>query len=360
MLKVIVTGFVGSGTSFTCQLASAMGFCPGIEKNLRTGDAVKHPTGFWEYSPLAEISAAILKPKFENFKQGKVLLESDWRVRYAKELEQIRQIVEQDNVEIYKDVALIFLYEMYEYLFPDAKWIFTTRDARTLDASRVERQRRQFELWNISAVSKKCLYVDYSEYQKDFVAVVRRISAYLGVDAIGKIQELRALYHPSPVSKGSVQPKGAEAMKIVAVFATLEPPDGRRIRLMVDESQKDKFLDALANAAKQPLPNTLTVEERKLSLGSMALAAKAMLTAAKVQDEIREERMATCLDNQGTGPCQYLKKTPQGQTFCKLCGCNVSKEVQFAIPNMAAIEEKLPQWGCKFPGRAEGKGGWKR
>jgi len=358
MLKTIVTGFVGSGTSFTCQLASAMGFNPGLVQKLRPGDEFKHRTGFWEYAPLAEISAAILKPKFENFKQGKVLLESDWQVRYAKELEQIRQIVEQDQVEVYKDVALISLHEMYEQLFPEAKWIFVTRAAPELDPARAERQRRQFEFWNTGSVSKKCLYVDYSEYQKDLIGAVRRIAAYLGVDVSQKIQELRALYKPSLTPK--VQPKGAGAMKIVAVFATLDPPDGRRIRLMVDESQKENFLNALANAAKQKIPTELTIEERQLSIGGIAMAAKAMLTAAKVPDELREERMATCLSNQDGVPCTYLKKTPQGQTFCKLCGCNVSKEVQFATPNMAAIEEKLPQWGCKFPGRAEGKGGWKR
>lgn len=202
MLKVIVTGFVGSGTSFTCQLVSAMGFHPGSEKNLRPGDGLRHKTGFWEYMPLAAINAAITRADPAGFQRGDTPLEGNWEERYAKELEQISAIVERDGVEVYKDVLLTTMHAMYEHLYPNAKWIFVTRqdaDHVKLYGAIIERRARMLTAWRASEVGQKCLYVDYAEYQ-NLDAAILRIAAYLEVDVRNKMPELRVLYKPSPVA----------------------------------------------------------------------------------------------------------------------------------------------------------------
>ena len=82
---------------------------------------------------------------------------------------------------------------------------------------------------------------------------------------------------------------------------------------------------------------------------------QAMLTALKVNDEIKAEREAICM------ACDKLKIDPKRNApFCGMCGCGVStKDEGWLVRNLAAYEENLPKWGCKHSLRNEGFG-WKR
>ncbi|MBE7466771.1 MAG: hypothetical protein HS116_25150 [Planctomycetes bacterium] len=96
------------------------------------------------------------------------------------------------------------------------------------------------------------------------------------------------------------------------------------------------------------------VEARGLPTpAQVATAARAMITGTLVSEEVMLERTAIC--NQ----CPLLRQDSDGAHYCGACGCNIKREVKRGL-NMAAYEENLPHWGCKFPGRAAGKGGWKR
>lgn len=78
----------------------------------------------------------------------------------------------------------------------------------------------------------------------------------------------------------------------------------------------------------------------------------AAITGTYISDQIRAEREAICQS------CDKLRVDKAGLSWCGVCGCGVS-QAQRQIRNLCAYEERLPNWGCKHPERAAGKG-WKR
>ncbi len=97
------------------------------------------------------------------------------------------------------------------------------------------------------------------------------------------------------------------------------------------------------------------------TLGKMLKAAVAILTSKSVPQETVNARMKICRK-----PCAHLGQNASGYTWCALCGCRVNG--QKGLLNLASYEENLPglpgynsllpEHGCHFPGRLEGKGGW--
>lgn len=92
----------------------------------------------------------------------------------------------------------------------------------------------------------------------------------------------------------------------------------------------------------------VAVTPRQLSLAALANAFKAALTGRRVSEAERDRRGQAC------SSCEYLRHDKLGP-FCGLCGCTVVGE-ENRIFNMAAVAESLPDWGCKHPARAAGKG----
>lgn len=136
------------------------------------------------------------------------------------------------------------------------------------------------------------------------------------------------------------------------LFATLD--DGRRIALFYPTRYEARFIEALEKNVHVTLE-----EKRKLTFEAGLRATAAMLAAKDVPQEVQDERLATC-----KGCPFYRKDKETGDFFCKQCGCNLAGNGLGRIVNMVRKVERLvggwPTWGCKFPGRAEGKGGWKR
>ena len=112
---------------------------------------------------------------------------------------------------------------------------------------------------------------------------------------------------------------------------------------------------SIASSAIHPqMPSTRPA----LTPGRVASFARAVLTGKYVGQEIVDERIGIC------SSCEY-RRTEPGQTdnhdagtFCGLCGCTLARESK-KITSLAAYEENLPTWGCKHPGRVEGRG-WRR
>jgi len=88
----------------------------------------------------------------------------------------------------------------------------------------------------------------------------------------------------------------------------------------------------------------MEIEERNLTFANALEALKVIVTRPKVSLEIFKERIETC------DSCNRLKQTPQGQTYCGVCKCNITKN-QKDILNLAAYKEKLPKHGCLHPFR---------
>ncbi len=95
-----------------------------------------------------------------------------------------------------------------------------------------------------------------------------------------------------------------------------------------------------------------TQERRAPTVGQAAAFIEAALTGRYISAEIARERQQTCAG------CEFKRVNAEGTGWCGVCGCKVSARER-EITNLAAYEENLPKWGCKHPGRAEGKG-WNR
>ena len=76
--------------------------------------------------------------------------------------------------------------------------------------------------------------------------------------------------------------------------------------------------------------------------------AQAAITGTYVSEAVRLQRQAIC------ARCPYQRTDKAGDPWCSICGCSVGDRRQ--IRNLAAYEERLPQWGCKHPNRAKGDG----
>ncbi len=95
-------------------------------------------------------------------------------------------------------------------------------------------------------------------------------------------------------------------------------------------------------------------------LGQAATFAEALLAGERVAPDLQAAREAVC------AACPFSQisnlKSPmpggaQPDRRCTLCGCPVSGGGR--VRNLAAYAERLPQWGCKHPRRAQGEG-WPR
>lgn len=106
-----------------------------------------------------------------------------------------------------------------------------------------------------------------------------------------------------------------------------------------------------------PPPPYLAARRPAPGVAEMFNWAKAFATAGRVSDAVRREREAIC------ATCDYVRRDDRG-LWCSVCGCGTSDDSR-RIFNLASYNEgpltsiSLPQWGCKHPQRAAGKG-WRR
>lgn len=97
--------------------------------------------------------------------------------------------------------------------------------------------------------------------------------------------------------------------------------------------------------------SSITVENKPLPTPIQIITfAQALVTGRKVSLEIMNERTEICKK------CEFARQTDDGDMWCGKCGCSVSTNDK-KIQNLAAYEENLPIWGCKYPDKS--KGGWK-
>ena len=92
-LRILVTGFPNSGTSFLCNLFVAMGFHPGSEENLKPADD-HNRYGYWEHLPIRKE----LWPELGNIPSLHIPHEPvDPRRKVVLEIE---RLVEEDHVGV--------------------------------------------------------------------------------------------------------------------------------------------------------------------------------------------------------------------------------------------------------------------
>lgn len=108
-------------------------------------------------------------------------------------------------------------------------------------------------------------------------------------------------------------------------------------------------IDILQHAEKSDCPKSkfvqIKVEDRKTpTVRQVLTVAKAMATGKRVEDKsIIEKRLQICRQ------CEWLRQDSDKNFWCGVCGCKMSDDDKKLL-NLAAFEENLPLWGCKYKG----------
>lgn len=190
-LKVIVTGSPRSGTSFVAGLVHRMGFSLGPKKWLKKGDE-HNPYGYFECLPLKKISNKILEELGGDFHHNLPSLESGWTEAFESKKSEITRIIEAGGIELYKGNRLLVLADLYDELFPEAKWIFTQRSIKETYRSRFGEElsfgeweritNERLRKWESCRPAKQALYVDYQDFKSDAKKTVSKIQAFLEIE----------------------------------------------------------------------------------------------------------------------------------------------------------------------------------
>jgi hypothetical protein len=195
MLKVIIPCFPRSGTSFLAGLIVRMGFNPGPEKWLKKADEL-NPFGYYECLPLLKISRGILKKFGGDILKNIPDLPNGWINELETEKRQILDIVYSGKVEIFKDAPMLIIADLYDELFPRAKWIVIHRDVRETFKSRFGKPltyeewgkitRTRLRKWQQTKPSSKALNLDYKDFFVDCQRTIEKISTFLEIQLTAK------------------------------------------------------------------------------------------------------------------------------------------------------------------------------
>lgn len=194
MLRVLVTGFPFSGTSFLAHLLVEMGFSPGPRKNLKGPDEINR-WGYWEIDRMKRYLRRMSNIGFNKA----------WRV---EELARINQPKSDDplgsqllryawdaGVEVFKDNYIPVAYKVF--LPANVKCLVIQRDSKHLyrvrgrdDEKRLGLSHddfmRAYRLYNkfVKRMAKEIptLVVQYEDFGRNFDGELRRIADFLGLD----------------------------------------------------------------------------------------------------------------------------------------------------------------------------------
>lgn len=190
MLKIIIPAFPRSGTSFLAGLIVRMGFNPGPEDWLKKSDE-HNPFGYYECMPLLTLSRNILKKFGGDILKNIPDLPDDWLNTMEPEKQQILNLVNSGKIEIFKDAPMLIIADLYNELFPEAKWIVIQRDESETFKSRfgtpltyVEWEKinkTRLRKWQQTRPFSKALNLNYKDFLLDCRETIEKISTFLEV-----------------------------------------------------------------------------------------------------------------------------------------------------------------------------------
>lgn len=179
--KVIVTGMANSGTSFTTELVSTIGFRPGSKQHLKPKDG-HNRYGYWEHLPMRALIWRYLP-----YPKRKIPWKEPMRPS-GKISRSIQELADSDNIEVLKCFMLPWAYPWFE----PTKTVFVQRSMQVLydryyggvgwDANV---WRSFYTEWHDIAAKYLCgdwdvLWVKYEDFFNDTENEMRRVCEYLG------------------------------------------------------------------------------------------------------------------------------------------------------------------------------------
>lgn len=206
ILKVIITGLPRSGTSFLTSLVHKMGFSLGPQNWLVGADKYNR-YGYFESIPLNRLSDKILKKLDSDFHENLPILELGWIEKCSLEKRQIKNVVQNGNIKLMKDNKVIILADLYDELFPNAKWIFIQRDIEETYRSRFgdplsfEQWQQitsdRLSIWQSSKPAQKALWFNYEDFKINIDQSIERLQAHLGIELTeAQLNDCRELFKP--------------------------------------------------------------------------------------------------------------------------------------------------------------------
>ncbi len=186
-MKIIVTGNARSGSSFVTNLIHVL-----TEYNCgptRQGD--KHNKfGYWENVELNNLNRSILNQLGLSYVSTQPSQYVDFSHPRFNDLKyHIKKASE--GIELYKDNVLMIMPELYQQIFPDAKWVYTSRSIESSYKSRfgdpleeskynliVENRLNTWKKFEISNIAKT---VEYEKFDNDLEVAIQELADYLEV-----------------------------------------------------------------------------------------------------------------------------------------------------------------------------------
>ena len=201
-MKVIITGNARSGTSFLTNLVHKMTNYK-CGSNLRSGN-VHNKFGYWEHIDLNNITNKALKSagiSYVTYNSVPKINFSDKKFDVFRK--KIKNIVDKEKIELYKDNKLILAPNLYTKLYPEAKWIYIQRNMEDSFKSKFGKKmsfdeynkmvKNRLDCWESKKISKECLTINYEDFEKDIETVITKIADYLNVTN-HDLNELKKVY----------------------------------------------------------------------------------------------------------------------------------------------------------------------
>jgi len=186
-------------------LVHKMGYDIGPKRWIKKADE-NNRYGYFECLPLLSISNTILAKLGGDFHDIPDFPEG-WTRDFDKEKKAILRIVQRGQIELYKGNRLLVLSQLYDELFPEAKWLFIHRDVEATFRSRFggrmsfEKWKKitksRMDIWFSSSPSRKALYIDYDDFKMSAGKPVSKIAEYLGLQFDDeRLENLIELFRP--------------------------------------------------------------------------------------------------------------------------------------------------------------------
>ncbi len=214
-LKVLVTGYPNSGTSFLCNLVVELGLSPGKNESLKSADA-HNRYGYYENLVLRNFLWEFFKAKKLKMWDQATVAKKRTEVKELR-LEKapfpaLAKIIDDELIEVYKDNKLPLYFEAFD---PAIKIIVIERNANDVFRSP---QKSGFSPMEVSyekffqayeyyrhlclkmSVARSVLFLNYEDFFSDFDGQVEKIKNFLNLSSN---QNLKKIFKPRVSQKKS-------------------------------------------------------------------------------------------------------------------------------------------------------------
>jgi hypothetical protein len=205
-VEVIVAGTPRTGTSFMMSIVDALGFSPGNRGMLKEPDE-HNPYGYFENKLVMDREVLMARKLGLQYANPTKEIPKDWRRHVIDDMHRIKNIATLHGIKALKPVRGWMIADIWHDMYPNAKWIYTTRNTRDTHKSRFGKP-IDYRVWSRicnqrdavfekSKPAKKALEIRYEHWGIMFDETLDKVANHLGI-ALGEetIEACRRLWKP--------------------------------------------------------------------------------------------------------------------------------------------------------------------